>query len=155
MLLLNRMKKYLCLTSLFAAALLLGSTSANAGVHIGFGFSEGGCYRRGYGYYGPGYYSPYYYAPPPAYYYEPAPVYYNTQPPIIVGDSPRPVNAARYDEDERPPASSKKETAPPYGYYNNEGLVKSPWSDFTINKGKHDKGDVVYDANNGKPFRLP
>lgn len=42
----------------------------------------------------------------------------------------------------------------PYGYMRG-GLVGSPWSDFTMSAGGKAPGQVVYDPNTGRPFRIP
>jgi hypothetical protein len=42
----------------------------------------------------------------------------------------------------------------PYGYLNG-GMVKSPWSDFTMSVGGKASGQIVYDPNTGQAFRIP
>jgi uncharacterized protein YcfJ len=45
-------------------------------------------------------------------------------------------------------------TSIPYGYLNS-GLIKSPWSDFTMSVGGKVSGQIVYDPNTGQPFKIP
>jgi hypothetical protein len=131
------MKKTLVLTSLLS---ILSFTSiASAHDH---GHGHGGVnFDFGFGYY-PGYYpgwcsrpvyyaSPVYYGPGPAVYAEP--VY--SQPVVQTVTTPQ--------------------TTAPYGYLVSQGMAKSPWSDFAVSTGGRASGQVVYDANNGKPFRIP
>jgi hypothetical protein len=42
-----------------------------------------------------------------------------------------------------------------YGYVEKAGLIRSPFSNFTVRSEGKSRGQVVYDANNGKPFRIP
>jgi len=127
------MKKFLLLTSLIWLAGFTTNASAHGhgGVSLNFGFGyypgyyPGWCSRPVY------YSSPVYYGPPAVVYTEP--VY--SQPPIRT-------------------VSTQKTTAP-YGYLVSQGTAKSPWSDFTVSTGGKSSGQVVYDANNGKPFRIP
>lgn len=42
----------------------------------------------------------------------------------------------------------------PYGDMRH-GLVVSPWSDFAMSVGGRVSGEVVYDPNTGKAFRIP
>lgn len=53
--------------------------------------------------------------------------------------------------------SSKKckTSAAPYGYILDGGMLKSPWSDFTMTLGGKHQGQVLYDSNTGQPFIVP
>jgi hypothetical protein len=46
-------------------------------------------------------------------------------------------------------------TAPPYGIPENDSLVKSPFSNFTISDIGMKPGTVIYDSYTGQPFRIP
>ncbi|MEM6821716.1 MAG: glycine zipper domain-containing protein [Verrucomicrobiota bacterium] len=43
----------------------------------------------------------------------------------------------------------------PYGHMQNDGTIKSPWSDFTMSVGGLSPGQTVYDGYTGKAFRVP
>jgi hypothetical protein len=121
------MKKLLPIALAFVVAGLASTSTAQARVNVslGFGFYPGWCSR------------PVYY-PSPVYYYSPAPPVVYTQAPV-----PAPV------------AVTTTSRAVPYGYLVSPGTAKSPWSDFTLPTGGKSSGQVVYDANNGKAFRVP
>ncbi|MDZ4815996.1 MAG: glycine zipper 2TM domain-containing protein [Verrucomicrobiota bacterium] len=52
------------------------------------------------------------------------------------------------------PASEEGERIP-YGFPIDSGRVKSPHTDFSISMGGKTRGDVLYDAHTGQPFRVP
>ena len=150
---LSNMKKHL-LFSIGGLALALAGT-AQARTHVSVGIGFGGGYG-GYGCYRPAYYRPYcgsryygsygygaYYAP--SYYYQPAPVY--VAPPVV---ETRVVERVV----EREPAVEASQPIP-YGFVSTPGKVRSPWSDFAISQAGMAPGQVVYDAHNGKAFRIP
>lgn len=43
----------------------------------------------------------------------------------------------------------------PYGFLQNDGTVKSPWSDFSLSLGGLSRGQTVYDPHTGQPFLVP
>jgi hypothetical protein len=128
----------LCALSLFALA--PSSHAGHVGVSIGIGIPihSSPCYRPSYY---PGYCSRPYYRP--AYY----PYYYSA--PIVYSE---PVVERVYVQS---PAAAVTEESIAYGTVASQGVVKSPWSDFTMSTGGKTPGQIVYDSNNGKAFRVP
>lgn len=145
---------------------LAAISSAEAGVRVSVGF--GGCgYGGFYGFYGPrgcgpGWYSRpypyfcgYYYAPPVVYTVPVATAplysegYVNNYEATPAHNSSRPARTVTTSQEDSDSSQA------PYGFMSGPGQVKSPWSDFTISSGGKSSGQVVYDANNGKAFRIP
>jgi len=146
------MKKALLLgLSIATLSLAVPPPAAQAAVGVGIGFSfsdrghrghrhhghRGHRYYRGPRYYSPRFYGGYYY---PAYEVYPAPVVVEER----IVETPPPAQVETYQGHPIP-----------YGFVASAGRVKSPWSDFTISQGGRTPGEVVYDANTGKPFRIP
>lgn len=144
-------------------ALFVGTSSSQAGISVGIGI--GTPYVHGYyshGYYGHGYEHGYYergcYAPyfdrgwcarGPGYYG--GSVVYSS--PTVVYSSPAPVTVIQEPAPQVVQAPAQEGI--PYGFVQNGGILKSPYSSFTMNIGGHSSGEIVYDANNGKPFKVP
>jgi hypothetical protein len=131
---------------------LAGTAQAGTRVSIGVGFGGGygyyGHHHHHHGYYGRRSCGPYWRG---AYY---APSYYYVEPaPVVVA---APVMQTRVVERvvEREPAVESSQPLP-YGFVSTPGKVKSPWSDFVISQAGLAPGQVVYDAHNGKAFRIP
>ncbi len=55
---------------------------------------------------------------------------------------------------ENPPPVRVVSCEVPYGDLEH-GRVYSPWSDFSMSVGGRDAGEIVYDPNNGRAFRIP
>ena len=144
------MKKLLLFGIGGIALALAGTAQARTHVSVGIGFGGGyGCYQPAYyrPYCAPRYYGSYwhgaYYAPSYSY-YEPAP--------IVVA---APVETRVVERVvEREPAVEASQPIP-YGFVSTPGKVKSPWSNFTLSQAGMAPGQVVYDAHNGKAFRIP
>ncbi|MFH1067288.1 MAG: hypothetical protein V1746_05250 [bacterium] len=43
----------------------------------------------------------------------------------------------------------------PYGFLNDDGMIESPWSDFTISAWRKEAGQILTDPNTGQLFRVP
>ena len=116
--------------SVFSSTVSTTHAEVVVGVGVGFGHPE---------YYHHGWATRPAYVCGPTVYVAPAvqPVYVDPAPVVYVN----------------PPATAPASI--PYGFVQNGGLLKSPYSDFTINLGGHSSGDILYDANNGKPFKVP
>lgn len=67
--------------------------------------------------------------------------------PVVIYETPPPVVVHEYVE-------TASDSSIPYGDITS-GTLKSPWSDFTMSVGGKTSGQIVYDPNNGKAFRVP
>ncbi len=131
------MKQKLLLLLVLTVFTLIMVPASHAGIYVGIGgpgypyHHDGWCSRQAIVLGGPVYYTD-----PGVVYATPPPVVYTTPPPVVVQPT-------------TPPSSV------PYGFIQTGGILKSPYSDFKIGIGGKSSGDVVYDANNGKPFKVP
>ena len=67
--------------------------------------------------------------------------------PVVIYEDPAPVVVHEY-------VTPSSDSSIPYGDLQG-GSLKSPWSDFTMSVGGKASGQIVYDPNNGKAFRVP
>ena len=147
------MKRILSVFALTSILVLgLSVAPSQAGIYVGFNVGGGyGGYHHEYHGYGGRYYSrgPEWCGRESVYYS--APIYYSSPvvygPPVVYEQAPVVV--------QQPVQVVQENSGVAYGLIQTGGILKSPYSSFAMNIGGHSSGDVVYDANNGKPFRVP